>query len=186
MSIDYNCSFNDVPERFLSQAEEPKVAGLHSEIRQNKPFHSLDQEAYLALIRTADEAKRRYHDLFERAGVTMQQYNVLRILRGAGPEGMPTLAVGERMIERTPGVTRLVDRMERKGWVTRHRCSEDRRVVWCRITSGGLEMLERLDDPVRQVDNTHFGALKPDELGHFVAYLDRVRADMRSRQEGGS
>ena len=90
--------------------------------------------------------------MIEPYGITPQQYNVLRILRGAGAEGLPTLSIGERMIEQTPGVTRLVDRLERKGLVERTPCAKDRRRVFCRMTAKGLELLKELDDPVNRWD----------------------------------
>ena len=126
----------------MSGDDQVRPPSIHEEIQQSKPFRSRSQEAYLALLRTADDSKRYMTRVLEPAGVTIQQYNVLRILRGAGKEGLPTLVVADRMLERTPGVTRLIDRMERKGWVERSRCTEDRRRVWCKITGSGLELLE--------------------------------------------
>ena len=130
------------------------------DIKQSRPFRSESHEAYVTLLRTADDAKRFVGRVLEPEGVTLQQYNVLRILRGAGSDGLPTLSVAERMIERTPGVTRLIDRMERKGWVCRERCTQDRRRVWCRITDEGLELLGRLDGPWDAVDDILAGALE--------------------------
>ena len=153
-----------------------QAPSLREEIKQSSPFHSTSQEAYLALLRTADDSKRYMGRLLEARGVTLQQYNVLRILRGAGEEGLPTLAVAERMIERTPGVTRLIDRMERKGWVARQRCTEDRRRVWCRITADGLALLAALDQPIIDLDNELGNALEEHELATLVGYLDRIRA----------
>lgn len=149
---------------------------IHEEIRQSKPFRTKSQEAYLAVLRTADDCRRHITKVLEPAGITLQQYNVLRILRGAGEEGLPTLAVADRMIERTPGVTRLIDRMEKKGWVTRARCSEDRRRVWCRITEPGLRLLESLDQPVNDLDDAFADVLGDDELVALTRYLDRLRA----------
>ena len=131
---------------------------------------------YLGLVRAGDDLKRRTTEVLETAGVTLQQYNVLRILRGAGHEGLPTLTIGERMIERTPGVTRLIDRMERKGWVARRRCTEDRRRVWCKITDEGRALIEPLDDPVNALDDFLLGPLDESELTALVDYLDRIRA----------
>jgi DNA-binding MarR family transcriptional regulator len=148
------------------------------DIKQSKPFPTKSQEAYVALLRTADDAKRFVSLVLEPEDVTLQQYNVLRILRGAGRGGLPTLAVAERMIERTPGVTRLIDRMERKKWVVRERCTEDRRRVWCRITQDGLDLLDRLNEPMVAVDEALAGALGPEELVTLLGYLDRVRAHM--------
>src|SRR4051812_12548902 len=107
-------------------------------------FRSREQQATLGLLRTADAVKRSLAQVIEPHGITPQQYNVLRILRGAGPDGLPTLTIGGRMIEQTPGVTRLGDRLERKGLVSRAPCPTDRRRVFCRITPKGLRLLTEL------------------------------------------
>ena len=155
-----------------------RTSTIQHDIKQTKPFRSRSQEVYVALLRTADDSKRYLSDLLDADDVTLQQYNVLRILRGAGDEGLPTLSVAERMIERTPGVTRLIDRMERKGWVTRERCAKDRRRVWCMITDEGLALLTRLDAPIDSVDDVLEGALSEEELGTLTNYLDRIRAKL--------
>jgi len=157
--------------------------GILEEIKQSKPFRTRSQEAYLGLLRTADDSRRFISRVLEPAGVTLQQYNVLRILRGAGSEGLPTLAIAERMIERTPGVTRLIDRMENRGWVERSRCVEDRRRVWCKITASGLALLASLDEPVNGVDDSWREALDEHELAVLIGFLDRLRAHM-NRDEG--
>lgn len=166
----------------MSKGTMAHPPSILEELKQSKPFHSRSQEAYLALLRTADDSRRFIAHVLEPAGVTLQQYNVLRILRGAGPDGLPTLAVGERMIERTPGVTRLIDRMVGKGWVTRARCTEDRRRVWCRITQAGLRLLEDLDAPVEGVDDTFREVLDEEELASLIGYLDRLRAHLNERE----
>jgi DNA-binding MarR family transcriptional regulator len=102
---------------------------IQDEIKQRKPFHSLGQEAVISLLRTADVVRAHFEKQLAPYGVTLQQFNVLRILRGAGAGGLPTLEIGARMVERTPGVTRLIDRLERKDLVRRARGTEDRRVV---------------------------------------------------------
>jgi DNA-binding MarR family transcriptional regulator len=139
-------------------------------------FRSREQQATLGLLRTADAVKRSLAQVIEPYGITPQQYNVLRILRGAGAEGLPTLSIGERMIEQTPGVTRLVDRLERKGLVERTPCSKDRRRVFCRMTDKGLELLKELDDPVNRWDARSVSVLPPSELDSLIDLLDRVRA----------
>lgn len=149
--------------------------GLQEEIQQTRPFSSKTQEAFLGLLRTADMAKRRFSVLFEPEGLTFQQYNVLRILRGAGAQGLATLEIGERMIERTPGVTRIVDRLESKGWVERERCTEDRRKVWCRLTPSGRALLGRLDEPVTRADRELFAGIDADELSGFIRLMDELR-----------
>ena len=167
----------------MSRETTVQPPSILEEIKQSKPFHSRSQEAYLALLRTADDSRRHIARVLEAAGVTLQQYNVLRILRGAGAEGLPTLSIGERMLERTPGVTRLIDRMVRKGWVTRARCTQDRRRVWCRITGSGLALLARLDLPVKAVDDSFLDVLDEHELEALIGYLDRLRAHLNQDQD---
>jgi DNA-binding MarR family transcriptional regulator len=139
-------------------------------------FRSREQQATLCLLRTADAVKRRLAQVIEPHGITLQQYNVLRILRGAGPGGLPILSIGERMIEQTPGTTRLVDRLERKGLVTRSPCPTDRRRVFCRITDKGLELLADLDEPVNRCDADGVSALASDDLASLIALLESVRS----------
>jgi len=157
-----------------------QAPSILEDLRQSKPFRSRSQEAYLALLRTGDDSKRHVSHVLETVGVTLQQYNVLRILRGAGEGGLPTLSVAERMIERTPGVTRLIDRMERKGWVTRERCTQDRRRVWCKITDAGLALLTSLDRPIDTVDDAMTQALEEEEILELIGYLDRLRAHLNA------
>jgi len=139
-------------------------------------FHSREQQAAIGLLRTADALKRSIAKVIEPYGITPQQYNVLRILRGAGPEGLPTLTIGERMIEKTPGVTRLIDRLERKELVSRIPCSKDRRRVFCRITAKGLGLLTELDEPVNRWDTQAVSVLAPSDLDSLLDFLDRVRS----------
>lgn len=148
---------------------------LQNEIFQNQPFRSSGQEALLGLLRTSDMVRRRIQEIVEPAGITLQQYNVLRILRGAGDQGLPTLAIARRMLEQTPGITRLIDRLEAKGWVDRERQLEDRRLVFCRITPAGLELLAGLDDPVHQADAALLEMLGEDERRQLIGLLDRIR-----------
>ena len=139
-------------------------------------FRSREQQAVVGLLRTADAIKRSLAHVIEPHGITPQQYNVLRILRGAAPEGLPTLTIGERMVEQTPGVTRLIDRLERKGLVARIPCPKDRRRVFCQITRKGLDLLEQLDEPVNRWDAQTVSILPPSEVESLIKLLDRVRA----------
>ncbi len=157
------------------------MSRLRDEIKQTRPFRSTSQEAMLGLLRTADLLRRALSSVLESSGITMQQYNVLRILRGAGDAGLPTLEIGERMVEHTPGVTRLVDRLEARGWVARERCSKDRRRVWCRLTDRAIALLAELDAPMNQADDTVLAALSEREQEHLVALLDRIRASQTPR-----
>src|SRR3954464_3107042 len=122
-----------------------ETSQLQREIRQGKPFRSRGQEVVVALLRTADLVRRTVGRALEPHDITLQQYNVLRILRGAGDEGLPTLEIAERMIEHAPGVTRLLDRLQAKALVRRHRWADDRRQIRCWITPPGLALLDRLE-----------------------------------------
>lgn len=140
-------------------------------------FRSLSQETAITLLRSADAVRRHFGAVLEPHGITLQQYNVLRILRGAGPEGLPTLTIGERMMEKTPGITRLLDRLERRGWVNRRRCTEDRRRVWAAITQGGLDLLADLDGPVDKADEDCVDALSDRQKEQVVRALRRLLTD---------
>src|SRR5687768_11507270 len=103
------------------------TSALQKELKQRMPFESRYQEAFLAVLRTADVIRRRVGDVVEPHGITPQQYNVLRILRGAGTAGLPTLDIADRMVEQAPGITRMIDRLEAKMLVARERGCDDRR-----------------------------------------------------------
>ncbi len=153
---------------------------IQSEIKQSKPFRSKGQEAAVALMRTADLVRRSITAVVEPQGITTQQYNVLRILRGAGRDGLPTLEIATRMIEQTPGITRLIDRLEAKKFVERERSVDDRRCVYCRITPAGTALLARLDDDIVQATDTVINAIKPRQLAQLVASLDRMREGLNA------
>lgn len=153
-----------------------EMSQLQREIRQGKPFRSRGQEVVVALLRTADLVRRAVSQAVETHDITLQQYNVLRILRGAGEKGLPTLEIADRMIEHAPGVTRLLDRLEAKGLVRRERCREDRRQVLCWLTPTGLELVERLDEPVDKADVEAVAQLTPEDQEKLLRLLDAVRA----------
>ena len=145
-------------------------------IGQRQPFRTPRQEGVIALMVTAAAVRRRFVDLLAAHGqVTLQQYNVLRILRGAEPAGLPTLEIAERMIERTPGVSRLIDRLARKGLVVRQRAPDDRRQVLCRVTAAGLALLAELDPRVDAADEEALDALDEADVTHLSELLNRVR-----------
>ncbi len=152
-----------------------KMSPLQREIRQGKPFRSRGQEVVVALLRTADLVRRAVSRAVETQDITLQQYNVLRILRGAGEQGLPTLEIAGRMIEQAPGVTRLLDRLEAKGLVRRERCREDRRQVLCWLTPAGTELVEKLDEPVDRADVEAVGMLSPEEQDQLLRMLDALR-----------
>jgi DNA-binding MarR family transcriptional regulator len=148
---------------------------LQRELRQTKPFASPAEEATVGLLRTCDLLRRALGAVTGPRGITLQQYNVLRILRGAGPAGLPTLEIGTRMVEEAPGVTRLLDRLERKGLARRRRSSEDARRVLCRITGPGLRLLSALDRPMRRAGAAFFAPLREDDTRRLIRLLDDVR-----------
>jgi DNA-binding MarR family transcriptional regulator len=153
-----------------------RESAIQREIHQSKPFRTRSQEGVVALLRTADVVRRYIGRVLEPFGVTTQQFNVLRILRGAGPEGLPTLAISERMIEEAPGITRLLDRLEAKGLVRRERCPEDRRQVLCYATPAGLELLGRIDGAMNNADEQGLGMLSDKDKAELIRLLDAVRA----------
>lgn len=133
------------------------------------------QEVATEVLRTADDLRRRVAAALAPHAITSQQYNVLRILRGAHPGSLPTLEVGARMIEKTPGITRLLDRLEELDLVDRERGVEDRRLVECRITVGGLSLLAELDGPINEVNRNAIRALTPSERRSLVRLLGIMR-----------
>lgn len=132
-------------------------------------------EAVDALIRTATTVERRLARVVEPAGITLSQYRVLRILRAAGEAGLPTLAIRDRMIDDAPGVTRLLDRLERAGLARRQRSDGDRRLVHCRATPAGLALLARLDPDADAVDRRAAGVLTGKEQRRLLRTLEAMR-----------
>ena len=148
---------------------------LKDEIKQGKPFESLQAEVFLNLMRTADVLSRGQEAILKLAGLSHTQYNVLRILRGAGEQGLCCREVAERMITRDPDITRLVDRMERRGLLTRSRDSRDRRVIMVRITTAGLKVLKDLDGPMAEYNGKLLSHMNKSELRKLVELLEAAR-----------
>jgi DNA-binding MarR family transcriptional regulator len=152
------------------------VAGrLQREIKQSRPFPCLEVEAAINLARTADALLRDLEPPLKAAGLSHTQYNVLRILRGAAPAGLACREIAGRMITRDPDITRLLDRLERRGLVERARETRDRRVVTTRIRPAGLRLLHRLDRPVLEVNRRRLKHLGPRRLRLLIALLDAAR-----------
>lgn len=165
----------ETPVEETPEEKSPESSLLQREIRQGKPFRSRGQEVVVALLRTADLVRRAVSRAVEPHDITLQQYNVLRILRGAGDQGLPTLEIAERMIEQAPGVTRLLDRLEAKGLVRRERCRHDRRQVLCWLTVAGAELVATLDEPIDQADVEAVAMLSSDEQDRLLRMLDAIR-----------
>ncbi len=153
-----------------------KTSVLRDELKQTKPFSSPAHEGVLSILRTAALVQRHLSQVIEGSGVTIQQYNVLRILRGAGETGLPTLAIRDRMIEEAAGITRLLDKLERVGYVVRERSTPDRRQVLCQITPAGLRVLTALDEPVDAANFFVLGMLDEQEKNTLIELLGAVRA----------
>jgi DNA-binding MarR family transcriptional regulator len=153
-----------------------KLTPLQAELRQTRPFRSRAHEGSVALLRTADILRQAFTEVVAPAGLTPQQYNVLRILRGSGDAGLPTLDIAERMVERAPGITRLLDRLEQKGLVRRERCREDRRQVLCWPTAAALALLADLDDAVDVFETRSLSGLSQAAQQGLIDALDTVRA----------
>lgn len=163
-----------------ASADNPtrKAAGssVQEAIQQERPFRTRSDEAMVGLLLAVEAVRRPFHELMASHGeLTQQQYNVLRILRGAGPKGIPTLDIGARMIERTPGITRLIDRLVAKGLVERDRSETDRRQVICRIAPEGRTLLKKLDRPVEALNQAAMSGLKERELAELIRLLNKIR-----------
>jgi DNA-binding MarR family transcriptional regulator len=153
---------------------------IHSEIRQTRPFRSLQEQLLINLMRTSRAVEESWLQYLKRTeGLSLSQYNILRILRGARPDAVKISEVGERMIYRDPDVTRLVDRLVRQGLARRQSLAEDRRVVLVEITEEGLELLERLDEQVDRYTRAVMAGLSPQQLRTLDVLLNEIRAGMQ-------
>lgn len=144
------------------------------EIKQTRPFRSKAQEAFVAVLRTANVLRRRAEEAVRSEGLSLPQYNVLRILRGARTP-LPTMEIAERMVEDTPGITRLVNSLEENGFIRREQWPGDRRQVLCQITPAGLRILDRLDPLVDAVDDATTGTLTEPQVDELLAHLTAIR-----------
>jgi DNA-binding MarR family transcriptional regulator len=153
-----------------------KPTDVRGEIRQGKPFRSRRQEGAIALLRTASVVRRAIARVIEPSGLSLAQYNALRIIRGAGPAGVATLAIRERMIEEGTTITRLLDKLEEAKLIQRERSVPDRRQVVCTVTDAGRALLDRLDRKVDAADEATMAALGTRELDQLIHLLDAIRA----------
>ncbi|HEX6902267.1 MAG TPA: MarR family transcriptional regulator [Thermoanaerobaculia bacterium] len=149
---------------------------LDQEIRQAKPFVSLEEEAFLAVQRTASLLMQALGRELRRHDLTPPLYNVLRILRGAEPDALTCGEIGERLVSPGPDVTRLLDRLEQRDLVARLRDAEDRRIVRARITKKGITLLDELDEPVKETLEALLGHLGPKKLQTLSRLLEEARS----------
>ena len=153
-------------------------SSLATTLKQNRPFVSLEQEVYLSILRTASELSYAVDQFFRPFDITPSQYNVLRILRGAGTGGLCRNEISERMVTATPDMTRLLDRMEKSGWVTRERAVEDRRQVSTHITKSGMALLARLEKPTGDFVMSLFTGATTRDLKTVLKVNDQIRTKL--------
>jgi len=151
------------------------MASLKHEIEQQNPFSSLEEEALLNLVRTSDRIQRAAYRTIRGWGITPAQYNVLRILRGAHPNGLTCSAIGERMIAAEPDITRLLGRLKAARLIRQQRNDRDRRIVWTFIAPEGLHLLERMDATVNQAPVDLLGHMSAAELNELIRLLELAR-----------
>jgi DNA-binding MarR family transcriptional regulator len=135
----------------------------------------LEDTLFVTLLKTADSLSQEAEQLIRTCGLTATQYNVLRILRGAEPDGLLCRGIADRMISRDPDMTRLLDRMEKHGWISRERQKQDRRVIIAHITSGGLKLLQTLDPPVHELHKKQFRHMSAARLKLLLELLSEVQ-----------
>jgi DNA-binding MarR family transcriptional regulator len=151
------------------------MANLKAEIAQKPPFFSAEEEAFLNLLRTSDCLHRAFEQKVRGWGLTSTQYNVLRILRGARPQGLACAAIAARMITAEPDVTRLLARLKGLKLIRQHRDRHDRRVVWTQITDAGRKLLRAMDPVIQRVPIELLGHMSQAELTEFIRLLELAR-----------
>ncbi len=156
------------------------ITNLQQELKKKEPFDSLEQAAFLSVLRTADQLQLRFTRLFREHGLTPAQYNILRILRGEG-NPLPILEVASRMIQTVPGITGLIDRLEKISLVERKRCEKDRRVVYVSITEQGKQLVSQLDAPVTALHHSLLEHMTPEELQTFVQLSEKMRDPLAAK-----
>lgn len=151
------------------------MSRLQDEIKQARPFATLEQEVLLNIARTADMITQQLEAALKPAGLSPTQYNVLRILRGANPQGLTCSAIGERMIAADPDITRLLARLKKMGLIRQQRDKRDRRILWTTIAPAGLHLLAQLDPLIQDLPGEHLGHMKPAELDELIRLLELAR-----------
>jgi DNA-binding MarR family transcriptional regulator len=151
------------------------MANLQAEIKQTKPFASPTAEALLSVMRTAAVLEHHLSEVLKPYGITPTQYNVLRILRGAGNSGLCGREVAERLVSKVPDISRLLDRMEEMQLVDRERDPADRRHVTSRISSKGVRVLQQATPQLEAAEETRFAGLEPEQVKLLIEALAQVR-----------
>ena len=176
-SLSYNIKHLPLTTFVITTILLPVVTKLQKELKQTKPFTSLEEEVLLNLARTAEHVSTHFAGVLKSADLTPTQYNALRILRGAGEEGLTCGEIGGRMVTRESDVTRLLDRLEKRGLITRERPETNRRVVITRITDVGLGLLAELDGPVQEANRAAAGHLGRTRLKALNELLEELRSN---------
>jgi DNA-binding MarR family transcriptional regulator len=160
----------------MATAKKPHASQLQKELKQSTPFESVAVEVYLNLMRTHGLLTRAQSALLKKHQLTLALYNIMRILRGAGKDGLPCTEIGRRMITREPDVTRHIDRLVKRGFVSRQHSEADRRVVIQTLTPAGRKMLSKLDGPMREVGEGQLAHMSGAELKRLNELLVKARA----------
>ena len=159
---------------------------MGSASKTNKQPTPIEDQLFVTVVKTADFLGQQAEQLLKSRGLTGTQYNVLRILRGAGPDGLPCRSVADRMISHDPDMTRLLDRMEKRGLISRERQKDDRRVVKARITPQGLDMLKKLDLPVREMHKRQFEHMSSAKLKQLAELLGECQKPVPNQDSKAS
>lgn len=159
------------------------VSKLQTEIKQTRPFPSLEDEAVLNIVRTADRLQYHFQQALKPHGITPTQYNVLRILRGAGEGGLRCSDIGERLISSDPDITRLLGRLQKQRLVRRRRDPKDRRVIYARISPRGLEVLQELDPIVNNHAKEVLKGFGKEKLTTLISMLEEIRGPLTQENQ---
>lgn len=158
------------------------MAALKHEIAQERPFSSVEEEALLNVMRTADCLHRTFQRRTRDWGITSTQYNVLRILRGSHPQGLTCSAIGDRMITAEPDITRLLARLKALKLIKQQRDKRDRRVLWTQISAAGLELLAKMDPEILRAPKELFGHMDRKDIAELTRLLESARKNCMDSQ----
>ncbi len=150
-------------------------SSLERELKITGEFDTPEQESYLNILRTNSLLFVQFDRLFRKYGISSPQYNILRILRGGSPDGLPSLEIASRMIGTFPDITRLLDRLEGGSHIVRKRLAHDRRVVQVKLTTKGKDLLRELDEPIRKAEKNSLGHMTRKELSDINRLMVKAR-----------
>jgi DNA-binding MarR family transcriptional regulator len=159
-----------------------KSRKLQHELKKKRPFESTEEEAALNVMRTSDQLQIRVARLLREHGLTLSQYNVLRILRGEG-KPLPILEIASRTVTVAPGITGLIDRLEQAGFVNRLRCEKDRRIIYVALTDPAIDTLAGLDEPLIALHRKLLGHLSGGDLNDLIRLLEKMRQPWNGAKE---